>query len=331
MADVMTKYKAEQVLGLAGTYDIKSLSRAYRKAVKENHPDMGGSEEKMIEVNAAKEYLDTYFDTDESATVTCSTHETYEAKATTSSGYSHGGYDSQSYGYAHESSYAEAEDSSDQWSDAFNDFVNSWTQTHAKPGDAYSAATGAAAGASATGSAASDAAANGTAGSDGYAPPDPADKVAGQSAAEAVGYSSIDDFERKVAAAAAAVVVEAAASYVANNDGAAARARQKRGDVEGAPTWWKVANWFASKFQWRLVFWLIMFVICMTIVMDDALLSTPEGALTICACLFASFLNIFGIITTPIKKAIRSHADDTLMKWARKRGKRVDWVAETIV
>lgn len=72
MATTMTKYKAEKLLGLTGTYDYKAFTKAYRDAVKINHPDMGGSEDKMVDINAAKAYLETYFE-DKSAAVTCST------------------------------------------------------------------------------------------------------------------------------------------------------------------------------------------------------------------------------------------------------------------
>lgn len=74
MSTTMTKYKAEQLLGLEGTYDYKAFSKAYRSAVKVNHPDMGGDADKMIEINAAKKYLECFFD-DKNATVTCSTSE----------------------------------------------------------------------------------------------------------------------------------------------------------------------------------------------------------------------------------------------------------------
>lgn len=62
MTNEMTKYKAEHILGLSGAYTYKDLTQAYRAAVKESHPDMGGSAEKMIEVNAAKEYLEDFFE-----------------------------------------------------------------------------------------------------------------------------------------------------------------------------------------------------------------------------------------------------------------------------
>lgn len=82
MANDMTKYKAEQLLGLTGSYDFKAYTKAYRAAVKENHPDMGGSEDKMIEINAAKEYLATYFEDDKDAVITCSKSDTASAGST---------------------------------------------------------------------------------------------------------------------------------------------------------------------------------------------------------------------------------------------------------
>ena len=83
MAKVMTKYQAEQILGLSGTYTFEELNKAYRTKVTECHPDVGGSQDEMINVNLAKNYLSTYFDGDKSAKVTCSTTDTAGPNSTT--------------------------------------------------------------------------------------------------------------------------------------------------------------------------------------------------------------------------------------------------------
>lgn len=75
MRDDMTKYKAERILLLMGTYDFETLNRAYRARVSLCHPDAGGSADDMIEINAAKAYLDTYFSEDRQARVQCSREE----------------------------------------------------------------------------------------------------------------------------------------------------------------------------------------------------------------------------------------------------------------
>lgn len=49
--------KLYDVLGVKKTDDATTIKRAYRKKVKENHPDMGGDTEKFKEINAAYEVL----------------------------------------------------------------------------------------------------------------------------------------------------------------------------------------------------------------------------------------------------------------------------------
>lgn len=75
----MTKYTAEHLLGLTGSYDKQDFNRAYRAKVKEYHPDLAASrgedpiaaEELMTQVNAAREYLAPLFDYND--VITCST------------------------------------------------------------------------------------------------------------------------------------------------------------------------------------------------------------------------------------------------------------------
>lgn len=65
----MTKYKAEQLLGLDQVYSVNDLNANYRQAVRDNHPDAGGDAEKMVEINAAKDYLSSFFADDKNARV----------------------------------------------------------------------------------------------------------------------------------------------------------------------------------------------------------------------------------------------------------------------
>lgn len=65
-ATEMTKCKAEQLLGLKGEYGVKDLTKAYHEAVKANHPDLGGSQDKTSDINAAEEYLSGFFKSDKS-------------------------------------------------------------------------------------------------------------------------------------------------------------------------------------------------------------------------------------------------------------------------
>lgn len=53
----LTQATAMKALGLMGSYTDDQLKAAYRKAAKENHPDRGGSTEKMQVVNSAYEVL----------------------------------------------------------------------------------------------------------------------------------------------------------------------------------------------------------------------------------------------------------------------------------
>lgn len=73
--DTMTKYRAERILGLDQTYSVNDLNAAYREAVRINHPDSGGDTDKMIELNAAKEYLDGFFEADRKRRIEPSTSE----------------------------------------------------------------------------------------------------------------------------------------------------------------------------------------------------------------------------------------------------------------
>lgn len=67
----MTKQRAEEVLELTGaTYSINDLNAAYREKVRSAHPDAGGTQSDMVEVNAAKEYLASLFKDDKNMRVT---------------------------------------------------------------------------------------------------------------------------------------------------------------------------------------------------------------------------------------------------------------------
>jgi DnaJ-class molecular chaperone len=48
-----TKFLWNETLGLPAHADLKSAQAAWRTLAKKYHPDQGGSEEKMVRVNAA--------------------------------------------------------------------------------------------------------------------------------------------------------------------------------------------------------------------------------------------------------------------------------------
>ena len=73
----MTKYKAEQILELKGGYFKETVIKRYREKAVTAHPDAGGTEEAMIELNQAKDYLVSLF-TEERTYVECSTEETVD-------------------------------------------------------------------------------------------------------------------------------------------------------------------------------------------------------------------------------------------------------------
>lgn len=69
----MTRYEAEALLGLTGSYSYKDYQKAYRIVVKQNHPDMGGDAATMVKINQAKDTLEYYFGDDKSQVFTCAT------------------------------------------------------------------------------------------------------------------------------------------------------------------------------------------------------------------------------------------------------------------
>lgn len=70
--DGMSKAMAEQLLDLSGDYTKADLDKAYRSMVKRHHPDVGGSADTMVRINAAKAYLDFFFAKDAGVFVSCS-------------------------------------------------------------------------------------------------------------------------------------------------------------------------------------------------------------------------------------------------------------------
>lgn len=62
MACKMTIYEAEQILHLVEPYNLDDLSKCYRTRAKKAHPDLGGSEEEMRQVNEAYDCLKPLFD-----------------------------------------------------------------------------------------------------------------------------------------------------------------------------------------------------------------------------------------------------------------------------
>lgn len=57
----MNRHEAEGLLGLAGSYTYQDFQKAYREAVKNNHPDRGGDTAAMVRVNIARETITCYF------------------------------------------------------------------------------------------------------------------------------------------------------------------------------------------------------------------------------------------------------------------------------
>lgn len=66
----MTYIEARVVLGLPPGFTGDELKRAYRRAASENHPDRGGSTERMVLVNEAHDLLATHQPI-ETATAAC--------------------------------------------------------------------------------------------------------------------------------------------------------------------------------------------------------------------------------------------------------------------
>lgn len=69
----LTRFEAESLLELTGSYSYKDFQKAYRAAVKVNHPDMGGDAATMVRVNQAKETIEYYFGDDKSQVLICAT------------------------------------------------------------------------------------------------------------------------------------------------------------------------------------------------------------------------------------------------------------------
>ena len=74
----MTKYAAEHLLGLTGSYNKLDLNQAFREKVRKYHPDLAAAHgedpivagELMTQINEAKSYLEPMFEHNE--TITCS-------------------------------------------------------------------------------------------------------------------------------------------------------------------------------------------------------------------------------------------------------------------
>lgn len=71
----MTKYEAEQLLGLSGSYMLKDIQKARAEMSKLHHPDQGGDQELMKKINIASSELTKLFKDNRGGTVTCSVDE----------------------------------------------------------------------------------------------------------------------------------------------------------------------------------------------------------------------------------------------------------------
>lgn len=76
----MTRYEAETLLELSGSYSYRRYQKAYRISVKQNHPDMGGDAATMVKINQAKDTIEYYFGDDRSQVFTCATSQNESAQ-----------------------------------------------------------------------------------------------------------------------------------------------------------------------------------------------------------------------------------------------------------
>lgn len=95
----MTKYRAEHILKLTNAYMLSDVKKAYRDLVKVCHPDMGGNQDEMIELNRAYEYMLAMFNGNKNATYSCETVDS-TAYNTSNTNYSNAGQTNTAYNQA---------------------------------------------------------------------------------------------------------------------------------------------------------------------------------------------------------------------------------------
>lgn len=386
----LTKYQAEKLLGISGSYTYKELQKAYRHAVKENHPDVGGSAEKMIKVNAAHELLEKFFVGDKQKTVFCDDKDYASVEEEVASNYASASPDAAEYyreraGYentakrhnpnaytynktgraAGDTSFAEAcraarEAAYDPKTDSVKTKygwvpVGGNTGWIGNVGVEFKYSTGNSEVAWKKMNDAAEARARQYAGYE-----EPASKndstneneeatwydyveafasaVAGSYKNEATGYAAQDAYmgasTPNDAAYRAAYAATNAAVGAMDGDGIKACSdrffggKYRRPDMDGAPEWWNKKNFMASWFPWRLVSWFIFGLIGISAAFVTNV--TTAEFMFYSIVLIAAFLQVFGLVTNPIRRIIRKRADENLEAWAFENGKFIDWEAAVI-
>lgn len=144
MKQQMSKYQAEQTLGLKGSYTFKDLKTAHRKMALSCHPDQGGKDEDMVKVNQAHDVLKKQFVNNKDATIPCATKDTATTTASRPSTNTSTSSTSSAPKSATNTSYARSN-------------TNTANTSNKTAGSAYNASGASAAGASAAGGAAAGA------------------------------------------------------------------------------------------------------------------------------------------------------------------------------
>ena len=337
MTNEMTKPRAEKLLNLSGSYTYKELNKAYRKEVLKNHPDAGGTEEAMINVNAAKKYLDSFFADDKNATIICSAVDTasesdVETKTTRTYTARHAKTSEHTY---KASDINNSEDNSNFVSGP-NPYVN---YKYVDPTQASSPENTVRGVPYTTAQKEADAARGfrynpNTRKYEPYMSEYFEDDPAWQ--AEFAKYANPDTPNHaKANHRSASATVESGESvedmmndvYADVNDKAkhvgskVSGTYWNRPDDTDAPTWWRVINWMIDHFPWRTSIW--VFTIIYAIALTSGLFGgiTLEDSSNWMMWLGISILNIFGIITNPIRALLRTVSDMALEAWQRKNGR----------
>ena len=331
MKQDMTKYEAEQVLGLKGAYSYKDTVKAYREKVKVCHPDVGGSAEDMVKVNKAKDYMDKLFAGNKNAVMNCDS----TPKASTSSTYTYTSTaqstSSQSTaGSAATSNAQSAANAGTRTAHANSDTFNTWwdvVNAAREAGGAYSNNMTASAATAASAASSASATASRAAGATSYA------NASYENAYPPPTGTPIDvDFQQVVYDQ----VVDVASDFIASavtsmgakqTQKAAAKAARKQkyatpsyAENVARPAWYNRIDHMIQHFPWRLA--LIGLAMCFGFY---AVMFAPYNmggvgmALALNAAVFLPLINLFtGFITNPIRLMLRKLIDKSFLKWQKK-------------
>lgn len=335
MIDTMTKYQAEHLLGLTGTYTHAQFNKAYRKQVKLNHPDLGGDPDKMVQINNAKSYIEGLFNKTKAKTITCDVHEytsTYDTTAYEDV------YDTEytpGWSAAYENSRKTSEErineaakraARNQAYDVINDQVKTsygWVSAHDNPDWVYNVGVPFE-----------------------YAQTDN-QFVWEKLNAEAEEYARKYYAEKEAAEKAATGNMPETdpmeyfkpESTVTNTNEALRglfdwmAGRQYIRNVDNAPGWWSVLNWICGKFCWRIAFLLVCMIKAWGIAVasaDPNVIMPASDSFTLIGLFFLCAAELPGLITNPIRWAMRKVLNNALNNWASSKGMVVDWDNGTI-